>query len=133
MMTIPPITIAVAVRCAPRSRRAQLIQPAANHLHPRIHFVCFWVLHFEVAPISAANKRGNLLPASLMLPLVLAMNKFLEAFGWQRPFRHLAIAAFRNVDLADRRHLLERLRRRDHTEPASVLDQGVKESPQPAV
>src|SRR4051812_44841203 len=73
MMAISAVAVPVSVEMVLRARRNQLLQPAADHLHPRIHLLCFRVLHFEVAPISAADKGSRFLPLPLMFPIVLAM------------------------------------------------------------
>src|SRR5262245_29549269 len=65
--------------------------------------------------------------------MMFAIDELLELRGGERPFRHFAVAAFGNVDRAERRHLLERFRRSDDSEPTSVLNERVEESPQPTL
>src|SRR4051812_4431526 len=85
----------VAVPC-------KLVQPAANHLHAGVHFVGFGILHFEVSPIASADEWGDFVPTVFVFPIVLSVDEFLEPLGRQSPLGHLAVAAFGNVDLADR-------------------------------
>src|SRR3954469_17672857 len=73
-----PVAVSIEFGLVLRARRTQLLQPAADQLHPGIHLVRFRVLHLEVAPISAADKGSHLLPFTLMFPVVLAMDEFFE-------------------------------------------------------
>src|SRR5262249_50039991 len=113
--------------------RSKLVQPAADHLHARIHFVRFGILHLEVSPVATANERSHLTPPPFILPVMLALVELFEPRGRQRPLGHFAVAAFRNIYLADRRHLLERFRGRDDTQPAAVFNECVEQPAKPAV
>ncbi len=105
-----PAAAASIVSC---SRRLTIIMR-------RVHLVGFGILHPEVPPEAAAHerpqRRGQRGSCSISRahPLVLD-----ELLGRQRPFGHLAVAAIGQVDLADRRHVVDRLGQRGHLDPVA--------------
>ena len=110
-----------------------ILQPSADHHHAAIHFVGLRVLQLEIPPESAAHEPLQGLQAAVVVhlmgdPLVLD-----QLLGRQRPFGHLAITAIGQVDLADRRHVVDRLRRRGNLQPTLIGHQGVEKPAEPAV
>ena len=98
-----------------------------------VHLVGFRVLHLEVPPEAAAHEPPQRRPARIVLHLVRDPLVLDQLLGRQRPFGHLAVAAIGQIDLAHRRHVVERLGQRGHLDPLLVLHQGVEEPRQPAV
>ena len=91
----------------------------------------YFTLKFRQKPPRTNGRSDAQRGSSLHLvrdPLVLD-----QLLGRQRPFGHLAVAAIGQIDLADRRHVVERLGQRGHLDPVLVLHQGVEEPRQPAV
>ena len=70
----------------------------------------------------SAGQRGVVL-GIVRDPLV-----FDQLLGRQHPFGHLAIAAIGQINLADGRHVVDRLRRRRDLQPTLVGHQSVEEA-----
>ena len=95
--------------------------------HSRVHLTGLGVLGLEVPPETALHETLDLLEFFMRFKFVND-GIVLELLGdWQGPFRHLTIAAIRNVNLANRIRFPVRVGKGGCLQPVLFGRQSIKE------